>query len=213
MPQTERHFAWFRHESGQWLGEWAGLVPAPIVPPSVIGDWRLQLLNEWTQQVQRYITPNGSPYAMQEQAWDLDAWDDCPAGGAVCLDVTMYRWPFGDFFWALFDGVDRLIDFRHMRAYLQLTPATATFDASVHSARPVRSSPQKLVADVTGTLLEPWVDKIHGRLVRRDGRIVFEPFTDGMLPEAVVLSITDRNASLSLLHGLDPARIPEGVLA
>ena len=113
----------------------------------------------------------------------------------------------GDFQWAVFDGVDRLLDFREMRAYLQLTPATATLDASVRSPRPVRSTPQKLVADVTGTPLEPWIDHLHGRPARRDGGIVFAPFRPG-LPEAVVLSITDRNEDLVLVQQLDPAMIP-----
>lgn len=202
-----RHLAWFRVETGRWIGEWQGAVPAPVVPPSLIGDARRLVLNEWLQQTQRGITPFASAYSTMAQAWDLDAWDDCPPGGAVCLDVTMYCWPAGDFYWAVFDGVDRLLDFREMRAWLELTPALAMLDASVRSPRPVRSTPQKLVADVTGTPLEPWVDWLHGRLVRRDGRIVFEPVRPG-LPEAVVLSLTDRNEDLALLQDLDPARIP-----
>jgi len=168
------------------------------------------LLNEWTQQTQRGITPFASAYATTAQAWDLDAWDDCPPGGAVCLDVTMYGWPVGDFYWSVFDGVDRLIDFREMRAYLQLTPATATLDASLHSPRIARSTPQKFITDVTGTPLEPWIDQLHGRLVRRDGRIMFEPFRSG-LPEAVVLAITDRNEDLAMLQSLEPALIPDRV--
>lgn len=207
---TERHFAWFRQEDGRWIGEWQGRVPAPVVPPSLTGEARLMVLNEWLQQVQRGITPFASAYATSAQAWDLDAWDDCPPGGAVCLDVTMYNWPVGDFSWSVFDGVDRLLDFREMRTYLQLTPATATLDASLHSPRPVRSMPQKLVADVTGTPLAPWIDQLHGRLVRRDGRIVFEPFRPG-LPEAVVLAITDRNDDLALLRGLERDAIPLSV--
>ena len=209
-----RHFAWFRQDTGQWIGEWAGRVPAPVIPASLIGEARLMLLNEWTHCVQRYITPHGSPNEPQAQAWDLDAWDDCQPGGAVCLDVTMYGWPVGDFYWAVFDGVDRLLDFREMRVWLQLSPATAMLDASVRSQRPVRSTSQKLIADITGTPLEPWIDQLHGRLVKCDGRIVFEPFQPG-LPDAVRLSITDRNKDLALLKRLDPATIPlrERILA
>lgn len=202
-----RHFAWFRVEDGRWIGEWAGRVPAPVVPPSLMGDARLMVLNEWLQQVQRGITPFASAYETTAQAWDLDAWDDCPPGGAICLDVTMYTWPVGDFQWSVFDGVDQLLDFREMRAYLELTPATAMLDASVRSPRPIRSTAQKLVADVTGTRLEPWIDQLHGRLVRRDGRIVFEPFRPG-LPEAVVRSITDGNPALALLRGLEREAVP-----
>lgn len=203
----ERHLAWFRVDEGRWLGEWQGALPTPVVPPSVIGDARLRLLNEWLQHTQRGITPFASAYPMTAQAWDRDAWDDCPAGGAVCLDVTMYNWPVGDFYYALFDGVDRLLDFRDMRTFLQLNPALVAIDAHTKSPRPVRSTPTKLIADITGTPLEPWVDRLHGQLARRDGRLVFEPFLPG-LPEAVVLSITDCNPHFGILRALDQAALP-----
>lgn len=206
---VERHFAWFRAETGAWIGEWRGRVPAPAIPPVAIGHARQMLLNDWTQQTQRLITPTRSPYEMQSQAWDLDAWDDCPAGGAVCLDVTMYGWPVGDFAWAIFDGVDRLLDFRQMRTCLQVTPATVTLDAVARSPRPIRSTADKLIGDITGTSLEPFADHLFGRFVRRQGRIVFEPSAGARLPEAVVLSLTDRNPDLGLLQGLEPAAIPE----
>ena len=210
---VKRHFAWFNIETGAWIGEWLGAVPAPVIPPTVIGDARLMLLNEWTQQTQRGITPFASAYETTAQAWDLAAWDDCPTGGAVCLDVTMYSWPVGDFYWTVFDSVDQRIDFPEVRAYLELTPSTAMLDASVHSPRLVRSTPQKLIADVTGTPLEPWVDQLHGRLVRRDGRIMFDPFHPG-LPEAIILAVTDRNDDLKMLKAVEPSLIPlkEGVL-
>lgn len=198
-----RHLAWFRVDTGECLGEWSGRVPPPIIPHGLVGDARLGLLNEWLQQVQRVITPSGSPYEMQAQTWDLDAWDDCPDGGAVCLDVTMYGWPVGDFVWAVFDGVDRLLDFRETRTYIQMTPALATIDANSRSHRPVRSTPIKLIADITGTPLEPFAGQLFGRFVRRDGRLVFEPSAGSRLPEAVVLSITDRNPELALLKDLE----------
>ena len=207
MVMVGRHFAWFNVESGAWIGEWLGTVPAPSVPPSLIGDARLMLLNEWQQQVQRMITPSGSPYVMCEQVWDLDAWDNCPDSGAVCLDVTLYQWPVGDFYYAIFDGVDRILDFREMRTFLQMTPARATLDAHTKSPRPVRSTPTKLVVDITGTPLEPWVDRLDGQFVKRDGRIVFEPSRAG-LPDAVSLSLTDRNPDLGvLLSNIDPDRV------
>lgn len=203
-----RHFIWFRVETSEWIGEWQGRVPEPQVPLSLIGEARLQVVNAWQQQIQRAITPSGSPYLMTAQAWDLDAWDDCPPGGAVCLDVTMYGWPVGDFQWACFDGVDRLLDFREMRAYLEVTPQTAQLDASVRSPRQVFSTPQKLVADVTGTPLEPFVEQLWGRFVRRDGRIVFEPVAGSQLPEAIVHSLTDRNPDLVLIGQLERERLP-----
>ena len=109
---VSRHFAWFRVDTGGWIGEWAGQVPAPRIQPSLVGNARIAVLNEWTQQIQRGITPFGSAYQTDAKAWNLDAWDDCPPGGAVCLDVTLYHWPVGDFQWACFDGVDRVTDFR-----------------------------------------------------------------------------------------------------
>ena len=205
---VERHFAWFNVETGAWIGDWMGRVSAPVVAPSLIGDARRMFLHEWQQQATRYVTPSGSHDPDAQACWNLDAWDDCPDGGAVCLDVTMYRWPVGDFAWAVFDGVDRLLDFREMRTYLEVTRARATLDASVRSPRLVRSTPQKLVIDVTGTILEPFSDRLFGRLVRRDGRLVFEPFEPGTLPEAVVLAITDRNEDLAQIRQLDPAAIP-----
>ena len=206
---TECHLAWFRVDEGRWLGEWQGTLPAPVVPPHLIGDARLMLLNEWLQQTQRAISPFGSPYPMTAQCWDLDAWDDCPPGGAVCMDVSMYNWPVGDFQWAVFDGTDRLLDFREMRTYLELTPQTAMLDATAHSPRPIRATATKLIADVTGTPLEPWADRLHGRFVRRDGRIVFEPFAGAQLPEAIVLALCDRNPDIwPILDGVEREAIP-----
>ena len=204
---VDRHFAWFRVDDGGWIGEWRGTVPAPVVPPAVIGDSRLMLLNTWTQQTQRGITPWASAYPTIAQAWNLDAWDDCPPGGAVCLDVTLYNWPVGDFQWACFDGVDRVLDFRELRTYLEITPQTAMLDASVRSPRQVFSTPQKLVADVTGTPLAPYVGHIYGRFARRDGRIVFLPGPGCSLPEAIVRSLTDGNPALAVIDRLDRDRL------
>ena len=56
-----RHLVWFRVETGGWLGEWYGALPAPQVPPPLIGDARLMFLNACLQQAQRAISPFGSP--------------------------------------------------------------------------------------------------------------------------------------------------------
>lgn len=169
-----RHLAWFNVQTGAYIGEWQGLVPTPLLPPSLIGDARLMVLNEWLQQVQRVITPSGSPYPVTWQSWDLDAWDDCPDGGAVCLDVTMYQWPVGDFVWAQFDDVDRRLDFREMRKYLEITTSTLMLDANHASPRPVRSTPDKAVIDITGTPLGQLHGRLFGRLVKRDGTVRLE---------------------------------------
>lgn len=204
-----RHFAWFRQDNGRWIGEWCGRVPAPDVPLGLVGDARLTLVNAWLQEVQRGITPFASAHPMIEQAWDHDAWDDCPDGGAGCFDVTLYRWPVGDFIWAMFDGVDQLLDFRQMRTYIEVTPETAQLDVNAQSPRPIRSVLTKLIADITGTPLEPFAGRLFGRFCRRDGRIVFVPTGAGSeLPEAVTLSLTDQHPALGFVRALDPAALP-----
>lgn len=201
---TRRHFTWFNVEDGRWIGEWNGFVPAARVPHTLVGDGRTLALNEWVQQTQRLITPAGSPYRMSEQVWDMDAWDDCPAGGAVCLDVTKHDWPVGDFVWAVFEGVDRLLDFREMRTFIQVTPSTGFLDATAESGRPVRSKPSKLVADISGTSLQPFARLLTGgQFVRRDGRIVFRPAPGARLPEAVVLTLTDGNPDVAFVGDLE----------
>lgn len=211
---TERHFAWFNIETGAWIGEWAGRVPAPTIPVGITGTARIELLNAWVQRTQRAITPGGSCYHTVATVWNLDAWDDCPMGGAVCLDVTMYRWPVGDFFWSVFDGVDRIIDFRESRAFLQLSTDTLRLDASVRSARPVRSTRTRQIGDITGTPLEPWMDRLFGQFAKRDGRLVFEPLALSQLPETVVLSLTDRNPDIhEWFNDIDHERVPHAALA
>lgn len=205
---TFRHLAWFLLETGQCLGEWSGRLPFPTVPIAG-GEARTLALNAWLHEAQRLITPNGSPYPMTAQAWNLKAWDACLPGEAVCLDVTQYQWPVGDFVWSVFDGVDRLLDLRDMRIFLQVVPQTGIIDCYGESGRPMRDTPTKLIADVTGTEFEPWAQQIlGGRFVRRDGRIVFDPREGSQIPEPVILALCDRNPDLALLHQLDPARIP-----
>lgn len=52
-----RHFAWFRRDTGRWIGEWAGYVPAPEIPSTLLGDARLMALNAWQQQIASMIGP------------------------------------------------------------------------------------------------------------------------------------------------------------
>lgn len=206
--RSKRHLAWFNVHSGAWIGEWCGHVPSPHCPPSLIGEARRAVLQTWLQQLQRFITPGGAPYPTTASCWHITAWDECPAGGAVCLDVTMYRWPVGDFRWAVFDGIDRILDYREMRSYLQVTPATAQIDVNATSPRPIRSTSTKMVADITGTSLEPFVGQLFGQLMRQNGRLRFHPAQGFQLPDTVILSITDRNADLGELVQLEPEAIP-----
>ena len=169
-----RHFAWFHATAGHWIGEWRGRVPAPALPAGVIGEARLALLNAWQQKIQRAISPDGSPYAADAQAWNLDAWDNCAAGAAVCLDVTIYLWPVGDFQWARFDGVDRVLAFPEARDYLQIAANTLQLDVNSRSGRPIRSTAQKAVIDITGSPLAALHGRLFGRLIKRDGVIRVE---------------------------------------
>lgn len=199
--RVERHLAWFRLDTGYWLGEWRGAVPAPTVPPELLGEARLQFLNAWLQRVQQFITPAGAPWDTQASVWNEAAWDDCPPGGAVCLDVSMYGWPVGDFRWAVFDGVDRLLDFRDQRTYLQLRPATARIDAHGRSPRPIRSTPDAVMADVTGTPLEPVAGHLLGQWRRHDGRLVWVPDdAHATLPDPAMLSLAGPTPVLALLE-------------
>lgn len=203
-----RHFAWFTVDTGAWIGEWAGRLPTPVVPPALSGEARRLLLETWQHQAQSAITPAGAPYPTAAAVWDLDAWDTCPSGGAVCLDVTLYGWPVGDFRWAIFDSVDRLLDFRDQRTYVQVTPARAALDVVARSARPIRSTPEKLVIDLTGTSLEPLAGDLFGPLVRRDGRLLLLP--SAALPEAVRVTLCQENPDLTRLDALDPEEISNG---
>lgn len=207
--QYVRHLAWFRVDSGAWLGEWIGRIPAPQIPPHLIGDARLMLLNEWQQQVQRYITPSGSPYEVREQRWDLDEWDACPNGGAACIDVTMYAYPLGDFRLARFDAISRTVDFPEQHAFLQLDTPTASIDAAGRSARQVLSKPGRLVADVAGTMFEPVVELLRGNVAKKDGRLVFNPLHPERLPSTIKQAIADPTDGLQTLKELDPAAVPE----
>ncbi len=204
---VERHFAWFRLDGGRWLGEWAGHVPATVMPIGLIGNARLHVLNEWLQHVQRGISPCASRYEMRAQSWDVDGWENCPSGGAVCLDVTLYGWPVGDFRWAIFDGVDRFLDFRDMRTYLELSASTIQIDVTARSARPIRSTDTKRIADITGTVFESWIDRLRGQFIKRDGRIIFVP-SDAGVPEGILHQLTDQNPELAALGELDWSQAP-----
>lgn len=75
--------------------------------------------------------------------------------------------------------------------------------ATAHSLRPVRATAQQRIADVTGTMFEPWADRLQGRFVRRDGRIVFEPLHE-TLPDSIVRALCDANpAVLPWLHSVE----------
>jgi len=111
-----------------------------------MGEERNKVLNEWATQVS-YPTP-----------------------GEVGLDVTQFGYPVGDFCWMTFDEVDRRLEWRTMHKFIQINRATWEIDANNKSPRPVRSTPEKIVIDVTGTALAPFYGSLHGQLTHENGR-------------------------------------------
>jgi hypothetical protein len=166
-----RHLAWFRIDDGQWLGEWRGdLAPPPVHLLMQGGDARRIGMNAWLHEIQRLITPLGSPYACVEQVWDHVAWDECPDGGAVCVDVTKFGWPVGDQRFHVWDTVEAGIDYPDMREFIQVDRESHRIDANQSSSRSIRSSPEKAMLDITGTALAPFHRALTGTLSHEPGR-------------------------------------------
>jgi hypothetical protein len=161
------HVAYFAADGdgqtgGAWQREWAGLVPAPEVPSTLVGDARLRWLCDWQQQV-------------------------APAeDGEVGIDVTALRWPVGDLCWHRFDAVRRDLYCPEPHLFIQIARDTRMVDVNCESGRPVASTPERLVLDITGTPLEPFYGHLFGQLVTRGGRIALEPTADEMTVPADV---------------------------
>lgn len=143
---TERHFAFFRQGTGDYIREWKGPVDEPDIDPMLVGDAREVAMNAWTTDVLQ------------------------PQPGEIGLDVTQFGYPVGDFCWMRFDEVDRLLDWPVSHKFIQIDRATMQIDTNSDSPRPIRSTPERIVIDITGTPLEPYYGSIFGRLVVRDGR-------------------------------------------
>jgi hypothetical protein len=143
-----RHLAWFRRDTGQWLGEWKGELPEPHIPVEMVGNERERLMNDWLQLAQ-YQALLGT-YHMHESIFDKVAFDECPDGGAVCLDVTRFNWPVGDHMWHKWDDVGRFLDWGEEHTFIEVDTQTGCVVGRVTSHRPVRPSlPNRVMLDVT----------------------------------------------------------------
>jgi hypothetical protein len=169
-----RHLTFFRAEDGQWLGEWQGEVPAPPINVlSLVGDQRTLALNAWLHETQQMITPSGSPYPMIDEAWDLDAWNDCPEHGAVCVDTSSYNWPVFHQRFHLWNAIDQGIEYPDSRHYLQIDTRRREIVANTTSSRPIRASvgnPDTTILDITGSSLQEFHGSLLGPLDRHGER-------------------------------------------
>ena len=194
-----RHFAWFSLD-GHWLGEWCGTVPSPPVRLlAQVGDARTLGLNAWLQEIQRMITPFASPYPADDEMWNESAWDTCEEGHAVCLDVTHIGWPVGDHYWHHWNALDQTLESPVNRLHLQVDRATRRLDANQTSSRPIRSTMDKAMLDVTGTPLAPFHGSLLGPVVRQDGRWIL-PYAKPEISAAVndALAATEYAVDMAL---------------
>lgn len=175
------HLAWFNVGNGRWIGEWAGYAQSPERIQRLFGERRLHALDQWVHHIQRRITPYGSEWYTVDAEWDVDRYDACPVGGAVCLDVTRFGWPVGDHIWHRWDDLHRLLDWPDSSGhrFIEIDVRTLRVEAQQHSHRPLRDAvPGQKVFDITGTPLERAWGGIHGRFVQRgNGLWGFEPDT------------------------------------
>src|SRR3990167_9149155 len=173
-----RHFAWFHRHTGLWLAEWAGDVPAHLVPPELIGDDRLRDLNIWQQKIVAQIKLGR--YPASAELCHAERWDACGPGEAVCLDVTQFGWPIGDHVWHGWNDTDRRIDWQEssMHVFIEVDRSTLRVVANQRSHRPIRDAVVgQHVIDITGTPLAAYHGQIWGRFVWREDeqRWGFEP--------------------------------------
>lgn len=147
-----RHYAWFDSTTGAYLDDRILDVPLPDIAHSLVGEARQQALNEWQQAMV------GLPRT-------------------ACLDVTQFAYPEGDFVRARFDLVDRALlwDDDALRCYAQVNRALRLY-CYVTSHRPIRSTPERLVLDVSGTVLEQQFlagNALFGHFAKLDGKWTF----------------------------------------
>jgi hypothetical protein len=138
----ERHFAFFAQADGRWRREWRGPVAAP--PPLRPRESKRRRANAVRAWLARVVPVEP---------------------GEIALDVTHAGWPVGDFVWAQFDPVRMRVTWPETHAFLVIDTGTLQIAGHTESPRPVRSTAQHLVVDVTGTPLAPCLAQIDGRFL------------------------------------------------
>lgn len=168
---TVLHLAWFDRRSGRWIGEWCGDVAAPMIQPSAdAAEQRVA----WLQAIACAVSPTDPGQGVVDRA----AWEACPPGGAVALDVTTFGWPLGDHVWHVWDDLRRRLDWPESHTFVELRAAGETWEivANQQSHRPIRPTvPGQYVIDITGTPAAAHYGHLWGRFVRRGDGWQFEP--------------------------------------
>lgn len=173
------HFAWFHRWRRHWLAEWAGFVPRPEIDPDLVGDAWLAAMNQWRRRVQDQL----EDHSCLDHAIDLEAWAACLAEGpgrGVCVDVTRYGWPVGDYVWCRYNPVLHDIEWPEEHTFIEVRTDTLEVVANQRSHRPIRDAvPGQRVIDITHTPWARFYGSIFGRFVWREaeGRWGFEPTT------------------------------------
>jgi hypothetical protein len=146
------HVAYFAQADGSWIREAHGLVEAPDLDPTLMGEARLGALNAWQQRV-------------------------APAGrGEVGLDVTGFGWPLGQFRYCRFDIKDRRLDWGPPRAYIEIDLRSRMVVANVRTHLPiVPAVPGQVILDITGTAWEPYHGRVFGVLTRTPAGWMVQP--------------------------------------
>lgn len=147
---ARRHFAYFAQADGSYLREQLADGPAaPAWYAWMAPALRRQLVQRWAHRLAR------------------------PARGEVAIDVSSFDYPLGDFRWAVLrfgdgDGGRPLLDFPVVRTFMQIDRVSSQLVGWARSSRPIRSTANRVVLDVTGTTWEA-VYGVFGQFGRMPG--------------------------------------------
>ena len=159
------HFAYYRQRDGAYLYERLIPVAVPMRLALLPADRRPHVFNRWANRVAR------------------------PRWGEVAIDVSRFDYPIGDFVWSVLRfgaGIEGrpLLDFPEERTFVQIEKQTGQLVAWTKAPRPVRSTADRWVIDVTGLAWEAAYG-VFGRFVETGGRVAFLPeLGRPALPEA-----------------------------